>query len=267
MNALFRILGNDLPPRHEEGQTIRNVEYILKNEPHFPATERIWILNRIVCPEQYYELNRILKGETVCDIPINWRQFKLEENKAHYLTNVNASRNYCLDLGFGFADTVFPLDGNCFFEQDAFNYLSVAADYLPYHGYFAIPMSRNTTYDLKKDLYENWGSETSQFMALTEPQLAFTKEYDLRFALDAEYGKMSKAELLIALQVQGVWLNWAAPKRVSKFTGKVTYQSFVHRLPSGNEDAEKNVRTRATTREDGLKNLVDLAWRQLSESR
>jgi hypothetical protein len=44
---LYRIIGNDLPPRHKEGQTLSNLQFILEHEPEFPNTRKIFLLNRI----------------------------------------------------------------------------------------------------------------------------------------------------------------------------------------------------------------------------
>ena len=45
--VIYRIIGNDLPPRHNHKQSITNLAFILKNEPEFDGVEKIWILNRI----------------------------------------------------------------------------------------------------------------------------------------------------------------------------------------------------------------------------
>ncbi|CAG8719845.1 8479_t:CDS:2, partial [Dentiscutata erythropus] len=44
---LYRILGNDLPPRHKAGQTLKNVRFILEHEVEFLNTKKWWLLNRI----------------------------------------------------------------------------------------------------------------------------------------------------------------------------------------------------------------------------
>lgn len=44
---LYRIIGNDLPPRHKEGQTLSNLQFILEHEADFPNTRKIFLLNRI----------------------------------------------------------------------------------------------------------------------------------------------------------------------------------------------------------------------------
>ena len=50
--VLYRILGNDLPPRHEMGQTVKNLRFILENEPPLPNVDKRWVVNRIIDPEQ-----------------------------------------------------------------------------------------------------------------------------------------------------------------------------------------------------------------------
>lgn len=47
---LYRIIGNDLPPRHKEGQTLSNLHFILEHEPSFPNTRKMFLLNRISDP-------------------------------------------------------------------------------------------------------------------------------------------------------------------------------------------------------------------------
>ncbi|ASQ89790.1 hypothetical protein CHL67_01610 [Prosthecochloris sp. GSB1] len=46
--AIIRILGNDLPFRHDVDQTYRNLEFTLKNEASFKGACKIWVLNRII---------------------------------------------------------------------------------------------------------------------------------------------------------------------------------------------------------------------------
>lgn len=46
--TLYRILGNDLPPRHRTGQTYDNLKFILDYEPDFSNCTKNWIINRIV---------------------------------------------------------------------------------------------------------------------------------------------------------------------------------------------------------------------------
>jgi hypothetical protein len=50
--VLYRVLGNDLPPSHEIGQTLSNLRFMLDHEPELEACEKRWVVNRIVDPEQ-----------------------------------------------------------------------------------------------------------------------------------------------------------------------------------------------------------------------
>ena len=44
---IARVIGNDLYPRHVEGQMLNNLRFILENEPKFPGVIKLFILNRL----------------------------------------------------------------------------------------------------------------------------------------------------------------------------------------------------------------------------
>jgi hypothetical protein len=50
--CLYRIVGNDLVPRHAPGQSLANVRFILEHETELEGCEKHWILNRIVDPRE-----------------------------------------------------------------------------------------------------------------------------------------------------------------------------------------------------------------------
>lgn len=58
---LYRIIGNDLPPRHKEGQTLSNLHFILEHEPSFPNTRKIFVLNRISDPNTEAAIIQLLE--------------------------------------------------------------------------------------------------------------------------------------------------------------------------------------------------------------
>lgn len=58
---LYRIIGNDLPPRHKEGQTLSNLRFILEHEPSFPNTRKIYVLNRITDPVNEQAIIQLLE--------------------------------------------------------------------------------------------------------------------------------------------------------------------------------------------------------------
>ncbi|KAI3644891.1 hypothetical protein MP228_011055 [Amoeboaphelidium protococcarum] len=58
---LYRIIGNDLPPRHDVNQSIKNLQFMLKHEELFPDTQKVFVLNRIVDQNIERQLIRILE--------------------------------------------------------------------------------------------------------------------------------------------------------------------------------------------------------------
>jgi hypothetical protein len=69
--VLYRMLGNDLPPRHEIGQTLANLRFMLDHEPELEACEKRWVVNRIVDPEQEAAIIALLeeRGQSYLRIP------------------------------------------------------------------------------------------------------------------------------------------------------------------------------------------------------
>ena len=58
--VLYRIIGNDLPPRHERGQSLRSLRFILENEPALEACEKHFVVNRIVDTAMEAEIIELL---------------------------------------------------------------------------------------------------------------------------------------------------------------------------------------------------------------
>ena len=118
-NLLVRVLGNDLDGLHGEDQTITNLEFTLKNEYKFEDTEKVFILNRIVCVEKKKKIIELLNryDTEFVDLPFDMDKFNklpkitaslsqykkfgrgkmVKTLKEHnlYLVNNNNSRNYC----------------------------------------------------------------------------------------------------------------------------------------------------------------------------
>ncbi len=74
-------LGNDLPPRHQLGQTLSNLQFILENEPNFPNCTKYWVLNRIVDNTIEASIIELLKNygykleESVFRIPFDVEEY------------------------------------------------------------------------------------------------------------------------------------------------------------------------------------------------
>lgn len=277
--ALFRVLGNDLPPRHQEGQTVQNLKYILENEATFDDVTKFFVLNRILDPEINEECARLIQeaGHQVYSIEFNPGVYGLHrtfEDKFGYITNNNGARNFCLEIGFDQQDfdVVLPFDGNCFFTVEGWAYFLNEVKNNYYSPYFIVPMARCHSYEclggqpMVREMYRVGRMAKHE---MTEPQIAFGKDHDLRFNPDRRYSEAPKVDLLWRLGIPGIWdyfyqepggLCQQALKNPSKFIERQPiYAGYVFRLPSGNSDAENDNAIRGAARQEGLRRIVDQA--------
>lgn len=270
--AYFRIIGNDLPPRHVKGQSLLNLTYQLDNEPEFDEIDKFWVINRILDSAERDRIISILtlRGKSFYEIDINPETYAKQttfDQKVNYLTNVNGARNFCIDCGFNAKyDVVLPFDGNCFFTLEGWLYArnSIASNFLS--PYFIFPMARCKSYDdlaVQPQIKELYTMGNMKRHDLTEPQIGFGVDYDLKFNENFPYGKASKIELLWRLGIPGIWEFWypkeqaAALQAPSEYaTRQPVYAGYVFRLPSGNVGAESNNVIRGEVRSEGLVNLV-----------
>ncbi len=236
--SIVRVMGNDLYPRHDIGQMINNLRFILENEPSFDDCEKLFVLNRLFdsdYEEQALELLRKhnAKALVIPFVPSEYAEaewdtqifggidfFKskkfLEEKeefkqrmrviscgpKVRYAMNINGARNLGLKTARKTAEWIVVLDGNCIFTKASFACFkndTTAGFFAPYS---VVPMQRleqNTDY---------WTCEPRSDLA-EEPQLAFhcsaKMEFDERFI----YGLRDKTSLLQSLGVPGPWHYWA----------------------------------------------------------
>lgn len=270
--ALYRILGNDLPPRHSAGQTLTNVRFILDHEPEFANCTKHWVLNRITDPAVEADLVALLteRGQDFFRIPFepdaygscgwdvgalrdedflaalgedegehNWRiAYRLRLAKNLYAMNNNGARNAALDHGRAIADVVLPFDGNIFLTEDVFAELAQAVRRDPRLRYLVVPMVRIG------DQPERLLGEGIPHDATEEPQIGLHRLALGRFDDRLGYGLRPKVDLLTRLKVDhpavmGPIDRWdldeiAAPADASRHlvVGRVA------RLPSGTAGLE-----------------------------
>lgn len=93
--VLYRILGNDLPPRHAANQTLQNLDFLLRNElPFLNATDlsqtaqspfrridKYFILNRITAAKTVAAIRRLLLDygvdeDHMLEIPFEWEEYE-----------------------------------------------------------------------------------------------------------------------------------------------------------------------------------------------
>jgi len=292
--CLIRVLGNDLPGLHAENQTIKNLEFILKNEPSFDGADKIFFLNKIVSEEKKKILTWMLKkhhcqfveqqfdSQGFLKIPLchdnlpgenfwqtndpsdEWIKLCMERAKRDlrnaYLINNNGARNAALRFGHeqGY-EWVFPLDGNCFLSQKQYEEIQQAIHKADAGtDYLVIPMERclKNTPDLVSKEATN---------ATEEPQIAFRRGAELAFDEDKVYGNQPKVDLLRKLGVPGVWDSWTHEypwqpivlPDTQLFSKKWASAASVFRLASGNELAAEKARVRGHVRAHAIINFID----------
>lgn len=270
--VLYRILGNDLPPRHDEDQTYKNTKFILENEPDFPNCEKRWLLNRIVDPEKAAALRDLL-GHNYEEIPFNPQAYRLlpktPQAKIHYLANVNKARNTCLRLSkhqHG-ATHVMPSDGGCLFQLEGWNQLVQTIAQNPATAYFATPtwrMGENSNYTQVPNPETTYFSGKREIKSPGEPQMTFGPDYDAVFNENLPYALVDKVELLWRIGLRGRWDDWEphirkqAETKKSKHYGKCRSAGVICRAGANTKELqqEQDNRIRGKRRHEGILNLV-----------
>ena len=235
--VLYRIVGNDLYPRHDAGQSLANLRFILEHEPRFKGCEKRWLLNRIRKNDKLQELMAILEdyGCGYDVIPFEPEAFKatswdwdvlpspdylasseyrrlirhqrqsweiaIYRHKNNYLMNNNGARNRALELGRLRADWVLPWDGNCFLTVAGWESLNAAVLSQSRADYFHVPMLRVA--DNAQLLDPSLQAEPRD-----EPQLVFAASAAEHFNDAFPYGRRPKVELFWRLGLPGPWDGW-----------------------------------------------------------
>jgi hypothetical protein len=271
--VLYRIIGNDLVPRHAKGQSRANVEFILDHEPTFANCQKRWIVNRIADLAEEKAIIELLekRNQAYFRIPFDWGAYSKTEwsltglpsmnflfsetlfnmdpaaqvrfqnhirsRKNLYAMNNNGARNAALSDGSRRAKWILPFDGNCFFTVDGFEALRRAVEAEPWTPYFIVPMVRLT--DNLRILDRDFAPVADE-----EPQIAFRMDARERFDEDVPYGRRPKVDLLWRLVVPGVWDKfsfdlWDRDRPPPALEAK-QYQTagWVARLNSGRADLE-----------------------------
>lgn len=277
---LYRIIGNDLPPRHQSGQSLANLRFILENEPPLPGCEKRWVVNRITDPVNEAAILDLLHAHNqpvvripfvpadYANIPLDvtslpapdylssrrfefFGRFSLKyRNRLHgaahrlknlYVMNNNGARNAALADGRARAKWVLPFDGNCFFTTSAWSRLVADVTARPWLKYFAVPMAR---------LLDNARLTDPAFTppANEEPQLLFRCDAAESFNEAFPYGRRPKVEMFWRLGIPGPWdlwteSSWDQPRRpLSPEAFQFGLAGWVARLFSGVSRLEVSAR-------------------------
>lgn len=272
--VLFRIIGNDLPPRHRAGQSVDNVRFILENEPELPGCAKRWIVNRIVEPEVEYDVLALLDSfeQDYLRIPFDpaeyarldwdldcfpdpglflseafdelepWVQRAAEHRarttKICYAMNVNGARNLALREGRRSARWILPWDGNCFLTTAAWAVITGSIAEHPAVRHVVVPMVRLRSNDELSD------HDLVRY-ATEEPQIILRHDAAVEFDERYPYGWRNKTDLLRRLGVPGFWdrnasLPWDLPEEpLSPEAGCYLRAGWVARLASGHPEQER----------------------------
>ncbi|MYL24818.1 hypothetical protein GLV89_13625 [Halomonas alkaliantarctica] len=292
--VLYRIIGNDLIPRHAKGQSRQNLAFILANEPRLSGCEKRFIVNRIVDPAEEQAILALLEdaGMPYLRIPFepaiyrqcDWAEvphafrphspryrrllpaekmrvdLALYAEKNRYAMNNNGARNVALEDGKTRADYVLPWDGNCFVTARAWQEITHDISQRPGCPYFITPMAR---------VLENHRLNANEFRptAQEEPQIIFRHDAIERFNEAYVYGRRPKVELLWRLGVPGPWQHWPiepwdeSPRPLSPQGGEWAYAGWVARLFSGHKAQEtvgNGAQARLEARQHAIKAFLDL---------
>lgn len=272
--VLYRIVGNDLVPRHEKGQSRKNLDFILQHESDLPGCEKRFVVNRIVDPEEERKIIGMLDdaGYSYIHVPFSWDEYRSREwdiygvpveyapysknfaeltplarsqiemrlfrDKNNYVMNNNGARNIALRDGRKRAKWVLPWDGNCFLTATAWEEVRSAVISQRKVPYQIVPMARIT--DNRDLLDPDFRPE-----AIEEPQVIFRADAKAEFDADYCYGRRPKVEFFWRMGVSGKWDTWPIEPwdlpcpAYSPEAGQVAYAGWVARLFSGKANLER----------------------------
>ena len=298
--VLYRILGNDLYPRHKLGQTRDNLEFLLKHESALECCEKRWIVNRIFDSEQEAAVISLLRDydQKYLHFSFDWdayarvgwdrvgflsRDFfeseafaqlgerkkmraetRLRRLKNLYVMNINGARNAALRDGRAIAKWVLPWDGNCFLTSNAWMQIRAAVERRPYLKYFMVPMTRIAHNGLL--LEQSFLPDLSE-----EPQIFFRRDASEEFDEAHPYGRRPKVELFWRLGVNGGWAAWGddpwdlqrSPQ--AREAGQFGWAGWVARLESGRPrlEAKDGMNERGCARLQAIDRTLDRLDRQV----
>lgn len=284
--AIYRILGNALPPRHDAESALHNLRYILEREAAFPGCTKHWILNGLIDPELSDECRKLIEaaGQECHVLPFDEEGYRAQfldasglpadlsgnyppdfnpvlirsrlaiewiyRHKSLAAININRARNLALALGRKHARWTIPLDGGCFFTADDWQDFTRTLGADTEALYALIPMLR---LESNEDFVEVPGAYP------IEPQIAFRDDAPDRFDERLRYGNRNKAEFLVRIAAPGPWHTWKAADwdsfepLIAEAPGRFISAGRAYRLETGAaQQVESHERQRHAARFEGV---------------
>lgn len=271
MILVSRIIGNTLPGRHGPDAQYNALKFILENEQRRGVAKH-WVLNRIYDDAERRRYEALLDAYQypVDIIPFSADDYKASKDPSHYLTNINAARNFCVrradETGLKFC---LPLDSRCIFTEEDWVFieeccLRAIRSETPY---VIIPQARLSYEEWDRPLnmldFRTKNQKTGEYLE-NEYALGLNVVAPLQFDEERPFGRADKAELLAAIGVNGPWERWVANSGVGcRYVDEAIYGKCfakaprgIRVLPSGNQEADKCPVKRFSARAEGLARLV-----------
>ena len=217
--AVYRLIGNDMPPLQSSGQLLRNTLFALKNEPEFTDGIKKWVLNRIWNETMFGQLYDSLISHGVNRRDILIRCFQIEEyvklrsyqDRMLYLTAQNEARNDAIQdaKALGFKWSVI-LDGNTFITIDSWENIKralanaqnmgMAYAKIPYHRLHEPQSTRwlhesTTTRDVLRHAPAKGESQMAFHISANQSFSLGNTRTDRKFGKKRGYGQRNKSYL------------------------------------------------------------------------
>lgn len=269
MFTVYRIIGNDLPPRHEQNCALECTKIIVEQEQLPANVHRRWLLNRIYdsdTQDRWYDFfeDRNIPYDTINFEPSEYAALQTQEQRVMYLTNVNAARNFAVREGFNYGDVVLPLDSRSVFSLSGWEQFATGVAMAAHACLYVLGQARLSSRDFKHELsvgtpslYETYNFTNKKVTSKREPAVAFSRNSDLLFDENLVYGNAEKAELLLAYNVQGIWSHWTTTSRKTKSKRNAVSCGWTSVLPTLNTVADTNNLARGAYRVRALEALLE----------
>lgn len=207
--AICRILGNELPPRDLPGSRLAVFDFILNHEYVEDQAKRIWILNRFLDRQLLSTIKTKLTtaNEQYVELGIDWDKYTTSLSRTKRLTTlvgINQARNAAFKVGAEQADFVFILDGDCFFDKNAWTtaIAGIEQDQSNHKDrkYYALPSAR---------VFLDDGPDfNTEQVELEEPMLLLRNDSKELFHENSVFGQDDKVQLLLKLGLRSQGHFW-----------------------------------------------------------
>lgn len=219
--TIFRIIGNENPPRDSVGSRLRVLEHILQKEPELVGVDKFYVINRIHDIQFRRSLCELLDNYSAKYITISLNRGWVlkaadERERICRAIAINAAKNTAVNFGKWTSRYSVILDGDCLFDVDGWVKVEQAMK-ADTHQYLSIP-NKNPDGSLSKLMF------------------AFRNDASKRFDESIPFGENDKFHSGLGALTRVV--------------------GHVNCLPTGPDAVEQNQKLRITARNESIKKLL-----------